>query len=100
MKRKYFTASFKAKVAMEAIKNEATIAELAQKHGVHPSQINSWKKVLGDHAENLFSNKVNREASNQSEYVAELERKAGQLAMEIDFLKKGLARYHEQKGCK
>ena len=96
MKKKQFTAGFKAKVAIEAIKNEATIAELAQKHGVHPSQINNWKKLLGEQAENLFSKKVSRDASAQSEYVAELERKAGQLAMEIDFLKKGLARYHPQ----
>lgn len=98
MKRKQFTASFKAKVALEAIKNDATIAELAQRHGVHPSQIKDWKSMLEKQAENLFERQPGKADSDKLKYTEALERKAGQLSIEIDFLKKGLAMYHEKQG--
>ena len=98
MKRKQFTANFKAKVALEAMRNDATIAELAQRHGVHPSQIKDWKNTLAKQAEDLFARKSDKLDSDKSKYVEALERKAGQLSIEIDFLKKGLAMYHEKQG--
>lgn len=96
--RKQFTASFKAKVALEAIRNDSTIAELAQRHGVHPSQIKDWKTMLANQAESLFSRKSSKDDRDKSQYVEALERKAGQLSVEVDFLKRGLASYHEKQG--
>ena len=96
MARKKFNANFKAKVALEAIKNEMTIAELSQKYEVHPSQIKDWKMALIMHAENVFTGKKD-ENEDQEKYIAALERKAGQLAVEIDFLKKNLLLYHKKK---
>jgi transposase-like protein len=95
MARKKFSASFKAKVALEAIKGEVTVGELSQKHGVHPSQIKDWKLALIKNAESLFSNKKD-ENDDQGNYIAALERKAGQLSIEVDFLKKNLSGYHKR----
>jgi len=97
MSRKKHSASFKAKVALETLKNDMTIAELAQKYGIHPTQINRWKTDLLRKAEVIFQqgNKIDK-ADDQ--YVAALERKAGQLAIEVDFLKKNLNVYHKKNG--
>jgi len=54
MKRKAFDNEFKAKVAIEAIKGDMTVAELASDYGVHPTQINSWKKLLLSNASELY----------------------------------------------
>lgn len=98
MKRKKFTASFKAKVALEALENNATVPELSQRHGVHPSQIKDWKNMLIKQAESIFAGKSNDKDGDEGKYVAALERKAGQQAMELDFLKKSLSTYHEKRG--
>lgn len=95
MTRKKFSASFKAQVALEVIRNEVTLAELAKKHGVHPTQIKDWKALLVSQAESLFSRK-NGKLDNNNDYVEALERKAGQQAIEIDFLKKNLTTYHKK----
>lgn len=92
MVRKKFDANFKARVAIEVMQNDATIAELAKKYGVHPTQIKTWEKTLREKANSVFA-KRDSMAEDQSEYVAALERKTGQLAIENDFLKKNLTRY-------
>lgn len=97
MVRKKFTASFKAQVALEVLKNESTLAEIANKHGVHPSQLKDWKSVLVKEAEKLFIQK-NAVQADKSEYIAALERKAGQQAVELDFLKKNYATYQGKIG--
>jgi transposase len=97
MARKKFTASFKAEVALEVIKNELTLAELSKKYDVHPTQIKDWKAVLLSQAETLFSGKRDEVEDNKG-YVEALERKAGQLAIEIDFLKKNLTLYNKKSG--
>lgn len=97
MARKRFSASFKAQVALEVIKNELTLAEIVQKYQVHPTQIKDWKAQLMAKAETVFSAKAEKEPSNEG-YVEALERKAGQLAIEIDFLKKNLHLYHKKNG--
>ena len=96
MSRKKFDANFKAHVAIEVMKNNATIAELARKHGVHPTQIKTWEKTLREKAGNVFVKK-DSVAEDQKDYIAALERKTGQLAIENDFLKKNLTRYPKGK---
>ncbi len=92
MARKKFSAEFKANVAFELIKGELTIAELASKYEVHPTQMKEWKAILKDQAKLLFSKK-NKEEDSSKGYIEALERKAGQQAIEIDFLKKNLTTY-------
>ena len=87
MSRKKHSASFKAKVALETLKNDMTIAELAQKYNIHPTQINRWKSDLLQKAEVIFRQGKKVDKSDEA-YVAALERKAGQLTIEVDFLKK------------
>lgn len=92
MARKKFSAEFKANVAIELMKGELTVAELATKYEVHPAQMKEWKAVLKDKAKLLFSKKRKEENANKG-YIEALERKAGQQAIEIDFLKKNLTIY-------
>ena len=96
MERKKFSANFKALVALDALKDNATMPALARKHGVHPTQIKTWEKTLIDKANNLFSKKE-KVVEDQSAYIAALERKTGQLALENDFLKKNLTKYPKER---
>lgn len=92
-KRKKHGAEFKAKVALEAIKGERTMAELVKIFGVHESQIYQWKNQLLGHAVEAFERGAshNTDKANDSE-VSGLHEKIGQLVMERDFLKKVLGR--------
>ena len=97
MIRKKFGANFKARVALELLKNDATIPELSKRYGVHPTQIKTWGNILISKAENIFLKKDNV-VDDQAGYIAALERKAGQLALENDFLKKNLTKYPKGGG--
>ena len=91
-KRRYFAAEFKAKVALEALREELTLAEVAKKYDVHPNMITNWKRQLADQAASIFSKgKPNRENASEAE-IKELHAKIGQLTIEQDFLKKVLPR--------
>jgi len=88
-KRRKHSAEFKAKVALAAIRNEETTAELAQRFGVHPNMISAWKKALMDGAGDLFDK--NRNVRKQTDRrIDELHRQIGQLKVENDFLSKKL----------
>jgi len=86
--RRRFDASFKARVALEALKEQQTIAELAQRFSVHPNQISSWKKQLLDGSKEVFVSRRPNDRSDDQEHVDELLRKIGQYQMELDWLKK------------
>jgi transposase len=83
--RRRFDAQLKAKVALEALRDVTTIAELAAKYQLHPNQIYAWKKRLSDGAAGVFSGGAGKEGSREAE-VAELYAKIGQLTVERDSL--------------
>lgn len=88
-KRKRYSAEFKAKVALAALKNEETTAELAQRFGVHPTMITTWKRSLSEGASEIFDK--NKKSQKQTEEtIDELHRQIGRLKVENDFLSKGL----------
>lgn len=89
-KRKQYSAQFKAKVALEAVRGEKTSAELASQYEIHPTVINGWKRHLLEDASELFDGgKSACQAESDTEaQVAELYRQIGQLTVERDFLAK------------
>lgn len=92
-KRRSFAPSFKAKVALEAIKGAKTVAEIAQKHKLHATQINLWKKQLLDGAEDVFLDgnaKTPPKPTDEPEQ-AELYEQIGRLKVQLEWLKKKVA---------
>ena len=89
-KRKLFSALFKAKVALAAVKELETVSHLASKHGVHPTQIHQWKKQLLEGAEGVFSLGVvtKRGTVEEEGSTAELYEQIGRLKMQLEWLKK------------
>jgi len=95
--RRNHGAAFKAKVALEAMKGERTIIEIAERFQVHPNQVTEWKKQLLERAEEVFSRDKKVEDGPS---VKELHAKIGQLAMENDFLSLALGRIAEPSAKK
>lgn len=99
MSRRKHSSVFKAQVALEAIRGDKTVAEIAKKHNVHPSQVQAWKAEALSKLESVFDNgSVGNSGSD--EQVAVLERKVGQLTIENDFLKKSWSGYVKRNGGK
>ena len=86
--RKSYDATFRAKVALEAVKGEKTLAELSSTFRVHPNQICKWKKQLLEYLPDLFTDRRKRKDREQEELIDELYRQIGQLKVELDWLKK------------
>jgi transposase-like protein len=86
--RKTHDAHFKAKVALEAVKGEKTITEIASEFSVHPQQIRQWRAQLLERIPDMFSQRKAQQEKSQDELVAELFRQIGQLKVELDWLKK------------
>ena len=86
--RKQHSSGFKAQVALEAIKNQKTIAEISSDNGVHPSQVNKWKKQALDSLPGIFSGNNGNGKDESEKLQAELYQQIGQLKVELDWLKK------------
>lgn len=91
-KRKQYSAEFKAKVALEAIRGELTVAQLVTKHGVHQTLINAWKKQAVEGMAGVFSGKAEAAEAAREGEVEKLHAMIGQLVVERDFLRKASAR--------
>ena len=89
--RKRYSAEFKAKVALEAIRGELTISQLGAKHGVHQTMINTWKKQAIENLSTVFAGKPEA-GKTREEDVEKLHAKIGQLVVERDFLAKAFGR--------
>ena len=90
--RRRFSGEFKAKVALEAIQGHHTVAELATKYELHPTQITAWKREAVDKLAKVFDEKgLEREKTRDGE-IARLHAKIGQLVVERDFLSKAFDR--------
>jgi len=86
--RRTHDAAFKAKVALEAIKGEKTVAEISSKYGIHPNQVGKWKKEVLERLPEIFNGKIKRSEKTADELQAELYQQIGQLKVELDWLKK------------
>ena len=90
--RRKIDAGLKAKIALEALREQATVADLAQRYQVHPNQIYAWKKQLQEQAARAFESGNGDGAADREREVERLHAKIGQLTVERDFLSKALKR--------
>ncbi len=89
--RRQHSAAFKARVALEAMKGEKTIAQLSNHFGVHPTQINKWKKKLKGEITEVFTDKRKKRDVDQEQLIEQLYKQIGKKEVEIDWLKKKIA---------
>ena len=90
--RRNFSAEFKAKVALEALVGDKTLAELAAKHGVHPNMITQWKRQAKESLPAAFGKKASRGSTDRAAEVNQLHAKIGQLTVENDCLSNAFGR--------
>lgn len=87
MPKKRYTAAFKSKVALEAIKGQKTISEIASEYEVHPNQVSQWKRQLRDGIEHVFTDPRRSNRSEEKE-KDRLYQEIGRLKVELDWFKK------------
>ena len=88
--RRKFSAQFKAKVALEALREEKTLAELAAKYQLHPNQMSKWKKQVQEHSVELFTRGFKGSEQGDEAEKESLYTQIGKMKVQIDFLKKSL----------
>ncbi len=89
--RRKFTSAFKTKVVLAALKEQTTMAELAQQYQVHPNQISQWKREFLDKSETVFEKESKSKKTDAEEREEQLLKIIGQQKVELDFLKKALS---------
>ncbi len=87
-KRRTFSAEFKSRIALEAVKGEKTLAQLATEFEVHPNQITQWKRQLVESLPEVFGKRRERETQDQEELLQKLYQEIGKLKIERDWLEK------------
>ena len=87
--RRNHSSSFKARVALEALKGDQTLAELASRFQVHPSQIQAWKKALLEGSDSVFERANGKRQKGDEALIAQLYQQIGQLKVEKDLLQSG-----------
>lgn len=93
-KRRKHTAEFKAKVALEALKERRTVNEIGAEHEVHPVQVSQWKKAAAEGLAHVFANpaSASRAEAAREALIARLYQEVGQLKVELDWLQKKVGR--------
>lgn len=90
--RRKHSPAFKAKIAMEALRGDKTIAEIASQYEIHPNQIMQWKKQLAEKAADIFENSQSKKLQDEKVLIKKLYQEIGQLKVEKDFLEDSLGR--------
>ncbi len=85
-KRRTFSRGFKTKIALEALKEQLTISQLAQKHNLHPNQVSAWKKQAKEDLLGVFG--TGEQTDDNEELIASLYEKIGRLEVKLDWIKK------------
>lgn len=88
MKRKRYSSSLKAKAALEAIRGERSLNEIASSYDIHPNQLSQWKRQVLESIPDIFTDRRNRSKKNDEELVDRLYQQIGQQKVELDWLKK------------
>jgi transposase-like protein len=93
--RKVFPPTLKAKVGLEAVKGEKTVAEIASLYGVHPTQIKQWKTIVEQGLPGLFTDRRRKHELSQEELVDSLYKQVGKKEVENDWLKKKIGQFSD-----
>src|SRR5665213_4525452 len=88
--RRRFGGEFKARVALDALRGDKTVQEIAARHKVHPNQVSTWKRQAIDGLSEVFSNGADHERQDRETEVRDLHAKIRQLTMERGYLARGL----------
>ena len=91
-KRRRFSGEQKAKIALEALRGDRTLQEIAARHQVHPNQVSAWKRQAMEGLSEVFSGGGERRARDHESEVRDLHAKIGELIVERDFLSRGSGR--------
>ena len=91
-KRRRFSGELKAKIALEALRGDRTLQEIAARHRVHPNQVGTWKRQAMEGLAEVFSGDGERRARDRESEVRDLHAKIGALIVERDFLSRGSGR--------
>ena len=91
-RRRRFTAAFKKRVVLEALRGDRTVQEIAARHEVHPNQVSTWKRQAVDGLDEIFAGSKGSRQSEHETTIRDLQAKIGELTVERDFFLRGLER--------